>query len=173
MNTRIKGILTVATVAVLYTLLTYLSAVIGLSYGAVQFRLSEGLMILAAHNKYAVLGLTFGCVLGNLTSPLGPIDILVGSLATFISAFLIYFICKNIKNRALRISVTVTVSSVINALLIAAEISLLFFEGFSITALTVFAGEVAVGALLCYPLEKTIGNIPLLKNFFMKRSWNS
>lgn len=170
MNKKVNGIVTVSIVAVLYAFLTYFSAFLGLAYGAVQFRLSEGLMILAAHNPYMIAGLTLGCLLGNLTSTLGPIDILVGTAATFLSAVCIYFICKRIKKAVLRTVITTLVTALFNAVLIGLEISLILNEGFLITVVSVAVGEIAVCGVLSYPLEKTVIKIPLLKNFFMKRS---
>ena len=78
-----------AVIAVLYVALTILLAPI--SYGIIQFRISEALMVLAAFTPAAIPGLFIGCVISNLVGGFGIIDILFGSLATLAAAF---FTCK-------------------------------------------------------------------------------
>lgn len=75
-------------IAAAYVALTYLSAAFGLAYSGVQFRLSEALTILPVFTPAAIPGLVIGCVIGNLGSPLGIIDIVFGSLATLCAAML-------------------------------------------------------------------------------------
>lgn len=75
-------------IAAIYVALTLLLA--PLSYGPLQFRLSEVLTVLPALTPAAIPGLFLGCLLSNLMnpSPLGLIDIIFGSLATLLSAWL-------------------------------------------------------------------------------------
>src|SRR3712207_5731822 len=70
-----------AIVAALYAVLTW--AIPALSYGPVQFRLSEVMTLLAFFNPQYVIGLTVGCAISNIISSLGMIDIVVGTFATF------------------------------------------------------------------------------------------
>ena len=86
-----------ALIAAAYAALTYVSAAMGLAYGEVQFRLSEALCVLAAFTPAAIPGLTIGCVLGNITSPLGIADIVFGAAATLLSA-----LCALLQNIAAR-----------------------------------------------------------------------
>jgi len=58
------------------------------SYGIVQFRLSEALVLLPLYLPEAVPGLIIGCFLANLSSPFGIIDILGGTLCTALAAVL-------------------------------------------------------------------------------------
>ena len=65
----------------------YAAITIGLepiSYGAVQFRLAEMLVVLPFLNKKHTIGLTIGCFLANMASPLGIYDMVCGVLATFV-----------------------------------------------------------------------------------------
>lgn len=84
---KARYIAKVGLIAALYAVLTY-ALPSGLSYGPVQFRLSEGLVLLPYVEPAAVLGLAIGCVIANLASPFGIIDIVGGSLATLIAAYL-------------------------------------------------------------------------------------
>ena len=77
-----------AAVAALYTALTIVSAVFGLSSGAIQLRLSESLCLLPLVMPEAVLGLYIGCIISNLITGCAFWDIIFGSLATLIGAYL-------------------------------------------------------------------------------------
>lgn len=70
--------------AALYAALTL--ALAPLSYGPVQFRASEALLVFACLDPAAVVGLTLGTALGNLGSSMGLPDIVVGSLLTLVAA---------------------------------------------------------------------------------------
>ena len=75
-----------AIIAALYATLTI--AFSFLSYGQVQFRIAEGLTVLPFFMPEAVPGLFVGCLVSNFFSPLGLPDIIFGSTATLIGAFL-------------------------------------------------------------------------------------
>lgn len=75
-----------AMIAALYALLSYFGGIFGLTYGTVQFRFSEALCVLPFLFPAAAPGLFVGCIVTNLLSPYGPLDIVVGSLATLIAA---------------------------------------------------------------------------------------
>lgn len=55
-----------------------------LSYGSVQFRLSEALCVLPAFVPVTGIGLTVGCLVANLFSTVSALDIVIGTLATAI-----------------------------------------------------------------------------------------
>lgn len=69
-----------AVVAAAYAALTMLLA--PMSYGSVQFRVSEALCILPALLPCTAWGLFAGCIIANLLSAAGPLDIVFGSLAS-------------------------------------------------------------------------------------------
>jgi uncharacterized membrane protein len=84
MNT--KKITRIAIIAALYTAVTILLA--PFSYGMVQVRVSEALTILPFIFPESVIGLFLGCLISNVYGGLGLIDIVFGSLATLIAAYL-------------------------------------------------------------------------------------
>ena len=75
-----------AMVAALYAVLSYFSNIFGLAYGPIQFRFSEALCVLPFLFPATAPGLFVGCLVANLLSPYGPMDMVVGSLATLIAA---------------------------------------------------------------------------------------
>jgi len=83
-----------ALIASVYIALTMAFAPI--SFGPIQFRISEALTVLPAVIPSAIPGLFIGCLISNIFgSTLGIIDIVFGSLATLISAYLTYKLRKN------------------------------------------------------------------------------
>ncbi len=87
-----KSIAKNAIIAALYTALTY--AFFFCSYGPVQVRISEFLVLLVFFNPNYIYGLTIGCILSNIYSPAmssycSPLDIVIGTSATIIALILI------------------------------------------------------------------------------------
>ncbi len=77
---RLRKIAAAAVIAAVYAALTF--AVAPISYGPVQFRISEVLCILPFFMPFTAWGLFVGCIIANLLSSYGPLDIIFGSIAT-------------------------------------------------------------------------------------------
>ena len=75
-------------IAALYAALTV--ALSPISFGPVQFRVAEALTLLPFFMPEAIPGLFIGCFLSNLAGGLGLIDIIVGSAATLLAAWLTF-----------------------------------------------------------------------------------
>ena len=73
-------------IAALYAVLSYFSGIFGLEFGPVQIRFSEALCVLPFFFPAAVPGLAAGCLVTNLLSPYGALDIVFGTLATLLAA---------------------------------------------------------------------------------------
>lgn len=76
-NKLVRG----AMVAALYAVLTLTLP----AYGPLQFRLSEIMTLLAFYNPFYIIPLTLGCAIANIASPFGIIDVIFGSLASFLA----------------------------------------------------------------------------------------
>ena len=145
-----------ALIAALYAALTYAASFLNLAYGSVQFRFSEALTVLACFTPAAIPGLTIGCFIGNLNSPFGILDIVLGTLATFLAAYFTYA-TRKVTNKAGYILAPLF-STIFNAVIIGIEIAVFLPEGiswagFAISALQVGVGELAVCCLLGIPLR--------------------
>lgn len=80
-------------IAAIYTVLTI---VLGdLSYGPLQFRISEAMTILPMFEVAAIPGLAIGCFFANFFGGYGFVDIFFGSLTTLLAAYL----TSKIKNK--------------------------------------------------------------------------
>lgn len=73
-----------AVIAAIYVVLTVTFAPI--SFGPIQFRISEALCILPFFTPAAVPGVFVGCLLSNLLCGAASLDVIFGSLATLIGA---------------------------------------------------------------------------------------
>ena len=83
------------------------------SFGWVQFRLAEFLMVLPFYNKKYTYGVTLGCLVANfLGSPYGIADVLIGTSATLIACLLIA--------RVKRVVLVPVITGVVNGVIISA-----------------------------------------------------
>ncbi len=124
--------------AALYAALTLAPGLNALSYGPLQFRVSESLLVFACVDPAAVVGLSVGTALGNLGSPMLIIDVVGGSLLTLVAAALM----QRIGPRFVALAVPV----VVNGFGVAAMLALVLELPFWASAVWVAAGEAAVMA---------------------------
>lgn len=82
-----------AAIAAIYTVLTVTFAPI--SFGPVQFRVSEALTILPFFTPAAVPGVFLGCLISNMLCGVAALDVVFGSLATLIGAIGSYMLRKH------------------------------------------------------------------------------
>ncbi len=143
---KVQFITRTALIAAAYAAFTYLFA--GLSYEQLQFRISEVLVLFTFIEPGYSLGLILGCILANLGSPLGVIDIAVGSFATLLAITFIVKVRKifGCNQKALIIASFGPVIS--NALLVGLELTYLFKTPFLANAFYVGVGEFAAVTLL-------------------------
>lgn len=132
-----------AMIAAIYAVLTLLFAPI--SYGMIQVRISEMLMVLPFFTPAAIPGLFVGCLIANIFGGYGVLDIVFGSLATLLSAFLV----AKIDNKFLVPLPPV----IVNALVVGFVLHLVLEIPFYLTAFWVGVGQL----IACYGL-----GLPLL-----------
>ena len=140
-----KLITQAALIAALYAALTVF--IMPLSYGVMQFRVSEAMTVLPVFTPAAIPGLFVGCMIANIVSPVGIIDVFVGGSATLIAAVASYLLREH---KALALLAPV----ISNAVIVGAELFYFYNVDFSLIAcmLWVGAGEAAACYGLGYPL---------------------
>ena len=164
------GIVVGAVIAALYVALTYSQEALlpGTTSMAVQFRLSEALTMLCVFTPYAIPGVTVGCFLANIVSSGAlPIDMLMGTMASFLAAVCMYR-TRNITFKGMPL-VSALMPAIFNGIIIGAEIEIFFIEGpFNFVSFLTQASLVALGELgVCFTavllLIRTIINKNLIK----------
>ena len=155
MHFSTKSLTRAAIIAAAYCALSLVSSALSLAYGPVQLRFSEALCVLPFLMPEAVWGLFVGCLLTNVLSPYGLLDLIFGSAATLLAA----------PTRVLhRAESSAAVPPILcNAVLVGALLSWevggtaeSFGTLFVYNAATVGAGEAAVCLVLGLPLLRIL-----------------
>ena len=133
MNSKIKNIVRISIVASMYIVFTIINP---FSYNAIQFRISEILMILCFFRKDYSIGLILGCFISNLFSEIMLYDIIFGTFATVLACLCMMY-SKNIY-------VSIIYPILFNSVIVGFELWLAFNSPFLINALYVFIGETVV-----------------------------
>lgn len=141
-------------IASAYSTLSVLLA--GSSYSWIQVRISEALTPLSFLVGFpAVAGLTIGCVITNLFSPVGLVDMVIGPLLTFCAAMLSWKL-----NFGKKI-IACTYPVLVNAFGVSAYISSFYNVPYLMSVVTIAVGEFIAAVLVGYPLlvsiERAVG----------------
>ncbi|MGM9549108.1 MAG: QueT transporter family protein [Faecousia sp.] len=159
MSKNTRYLVHAAIIAALYAAMTHLQNLLvpGSATWAIQMRLSEALCVLAFFTPAAIPGLTVGCLVFNITYAAAlPLDFMVGSLATLLAAEGMWLTRKVTVNGYPLAGMLMP--ALFNALLVGWELTAYIGGGFSLNALYVAIGEVAVlltfGTVLYYAIKK-------------------
>lgn len=144
----------IALIAALYTVLTIILAPI--SYGPIQFRLSEVLVLLAFIDPIYIIGLTLGCLFSNMFGGYGLMDIVFGTLATFLSVGAISITAKTLKRNMVSLLIASIWPTIFNAIIVGWMISLVSNLPLLLTILQVGIGEFVVVTIVGVPVFKLI-----------------
>ena len=153
-----------AVIAALYAAITILTA--PLSFGLMQFRLSEALMVFCAVEPVLGVGITLGCFLANLFSTVTALDAVVGTLATALACL---WTSKCRKTWMLPVPTVL-----LNAVLVGGMLAFVLFPGniamgFCIAAAQVGFGELVVMVVLGLPLYQFVKKSSVIKRLFENR----
>ena len=159
-----RDMVQIAIVAAIYIALTIIPPFNVISFGAYQFRISEMMNFMAFYNRQYIIGVTIGCMIANLFSPLW-IDVFVGGGSTLVFLTLGVVLFSKVKpgyllNGWLRkdfflFSIFFSISMVT----IAIELNIVTGAPFLLTWFTTAIGECAsllVGAILIDKISKRV-----------------
>lgn len=146
----------VALVAAIYAVLTIILAPI--SYGPIQFRLSEILVLLAFIDPIYIIGLTLGCFLANLFGGLGIMDLVFGTIATFLSVSAISLTSKFIKHRLTSLIISSLWPTIFNGVIIGWMLNYVLQVPLLLTMFQVGIGEFVVVTIIGVPVFKLISD---------------
>ena len=149
-----------AVVAALYAVLTLLLPVA--SYGPIQFRFSEILVLLVFYNKRFIPGLVLGCAIANLFSPMMVFDVVFGTLSSYI-AFKLMQRAKNLYVASIFPVLLVSVPAIGTWLILASdEVFLVLLMQFMLSEFVMVS---IIGAIIFKLLEKNEGFMSYIHNF--------
>ena len=137
-----------AVVGALYAILTMVLAPI--SYGPLQFRISEALCVLSYFTPAAAWGLFIGCAIANTLSAAGLPDVIFGSLATLIASLGMSAVGKHMKDSLKSRLIACFLPVIVNAVIVGAMLTYAYIGLSPLEhpgAFAVCAGEVALGEL--------------------------
>lgn len=166
MTNKTKKLVMTSLVAAIYAVLTLVLGAI--SYGPIQFRIAEIMVLLAFIKKDYIWGLTIGCFLANVIGPYGAPDIIFGTTATFLSVYAIYLTGKVMKGKKYAILIASIWPTLINAIIIGFMLNIFVGMPLILSMIQVGFGEFVVISIIGVPLYKIIGKkyIKLLENAF-------
>ncbi|KUK14500.1 MAG: QueT transporter family protein [Synergistetes bacterium] len=141
-----RGIVKVAIVGSLYAALTIVLAPI--SYGPIQVRVAEALVVLPYIRRSYMWGLFGGCIIANIYGGLGIWDVIGGSLCTLVAGFLTSLMPKPILAPLPPIAV--------NAFGVSLYLHYLFNLPYWLTVAYIALGESIACFALGYPLLKWV-----------------
>ena len=133
-NSNLQKVVKNSILAALYVAITLVFSPI--SYGFLQFRISEMLIMLPFFNKKWIPGIVLGTLIANMFSPLGLVDVVFGTLATLISVLIISRSSSNL--------VAVLVPTIVNGIVIGVELNLLFNSPLLASILYIAASEMLI-----------------------------
>ena len=110
-NQQVRELTIMAVIAALYVALCY--AFSFMSYGLIQFRVAEILLILAFYNKKYCIAVILGTFIANMLM-FGPIDMILGTFATVLVLIVIILV----KNGLLRKIIAAPAAAIINGVVI-------------------------------------------------------
>ena len=152
-------------IAALYAVLGYFANIFGLPFGPFQMRFSEALCVLPFFFPAAVPGLAVGCLVVNLLSPYGALDIIFGTLATLLAAVW----TRHTRRKWLAPLPPVICNALIPAVIAlqaTVPLSTAFWSTFVWNAFTIGLGELAACYILGGLLLARLPKITPLKRYF-------
>ncbi|SNS77447.1 Uncharacterized membrane protein [Anaerovirgula multivorans] len=147
---RTKFLTQAAMIAAIYVVLVEVFK--PFAYGMIQVRVAEALTILPFFTPAAIPGLTIGVLVSNIIGPYGMMDIVFGSLATLIAAYLSYKMPRKI--------LVPIPPTIVNAVIIGAMLYYIFLGTPDEMPLLAIMGWVGLGQLIaCYGLGYPLMNM--------------
>ncbi len=141
----LKDLIFQALIGAIYVVLVLV--LIPISFGQVQFRIAEALLVLVFFSKKHMIGLLIGTFIANLFSPesFGFYDAMFGTLTSAIAIYLM-LLFKNHKFIAMLFPV------LLNAFYVATLLNVMILVPFWLSVFTVGLGEAVVVYLVGLPL---------------------
>lgn len=170
-NQKTLKLVKMALIVAVYVAVTGVFAPI--SFGNIQFRISEILVLLVFVDVLYLVPLTVGCAISNfLFTTMGMVDVVCGTAATFLALVMIYFtkqllMKKQFKNITIVLFVSSIWASIVNGFIIGAELYYVLQLPFWLSVVQVAVGEFVVVSIVGVMVFKYILSNDRLKDKLM------
>ncbi|NLW15329.1 MAG: QueT transporter family protein [Erysipelothrix sp.] len=151
-----KELVLQAMIASMYVVITFLFQ--SVSFGAEQFRAAEFLLILVLVHPKNMVGIILGTLIANLFSTVGIVDVAVGTFATYLALVLM----TKLKGKWLKY----LMPAVVNGVIIAIMLNVVFDLPLVITMFTVFGSELIVTMVPWLIIGDKLIENPKIKEIF-------
>ena len=154
-QTKVRRMVTCAMLAAIYAAVSL--ALAPISFSTVQVRVSEAMTLLPVFDPIAIIGVTLGCLITNLVgfmtgaNILGWLDILFGTAATLIAAWMTWLL-RDVRMKGLPVLAAIP-PVLVNAVVIGMELCWLLAGEFNWSVFLINAAGVGIGQLIsCFVL---------------------
>ena len=161
---RTRDLTVAALIAALYVVLGYFGNLFSLTFGPIQIRFAEALTVLPFLLPATAPGLVIGCLITNILSPYGPLDLILGTLATAIAAFLTAKMPRWYLAALPPILVNLIILPPVWSWAEAGAINSAFFAAWGFNAITFIIGETIASYGLGTLLLRVLTRIPALRS---------
>ncbi len=153
---NLKRIVRLSVVTSIYVVLTIVFNF--LSYGDIQFRIAEILILLCFFRKDYAISLILGCLISNIFSPMGIMDMIFGTVATTLSVVCVMF--------TKRLWVNVIYPTFFNGVIVGIELNVILGLPLIPSIISVAIGEgvvLIIGCIIFSKLRKSTRFLELLE----------
>lgn len=153
---NLKRIVRLSVVTSIYVVLTIVFNF--LSYGDIQFRIAEILILLCFFRKDYAISLILGCLISNIFSPMGIMDMIFGTIATTLSVVCVMF--------TKRLWVNVIYPTFFNGVIVGIELNVILGLPLIPSIISVAIGEgvvLIIGCIIFSKLRKSTRFLELLE----------
>lgn len=129
-----------------------------LSYGDIQFRIAEILILLCFFRKDYAISLILGCLISNIFSPMGIMDMIFGTVATALSVVCVMF--------TKRLWLNVIYPTFFNGVIVGIELNVILGLPLIPSIISVAIGEgvvLIIGCIIFSKLRKSTRFLELLE----------
>ncbi|MEM2273457.1 MAG: QueT transporter family protein [Candidatus Bathyarchaeia archaeon] len=156
MKFRLREVSLTIVFAALYAVAVILLAPI--SFGVWQVRVADALLPLSmVFGMPCAVGLSLGCIIGNIYGSLGPIDIIGGSIANFIACFIAYQIGR--KNGFIARFLGSLTETIIITVIVGGYLAYLFNIPLELSLLGILVGSIIAINVMGFALEEIIRRV--------------
>ena len=141
-----------------------------ISFDIYQVRLADALLPLSMiFGVPSAVGLSLGCLVANVYSPFGVIDILGGSVANFIGCTLAWYVAK--KSGLMRRFLGTIIETLVITAIVGGYLSFIIPLPLEVSLIGIFVGSLIAINILGFTIEEIIRRSSIVKYGYITEKW--